>query len=674
MRNHWLTKSMASLMVAICVAVAALVATPSHAEPKSGAFVIRNVRIFDGEKVLDADSVAVADGKIVAVGKDVASPRESQVIDGSGDTLLPGLIDSHVHAWIRPVLEAGLAMGVTTELDMFMWSVNIEPWRKAELKGAFDVADFRTAGTAITVAGGHGMEDVPTMKPISSAEQAQAFVDERIAQGSDYIKIIYDNGPYFAAMPKDIMVAIIKAAHKRGKMVVVHVFSPQGYIDVINAGADGLAHVPIVKMPEPAFRDAVKAHHPFAITTLGYTDFFFGSGRLQSKLPEDPSIGPYLGPPARQILQQPGFNNPLHISYADNEAALRMLRDAGAPLLAGTDANDAQAGGILHTELELMVNAGLTPSEALTDATSVPARIFSLTDRGKIVRGMRADLLLVRGDPTKDIRATRDIVAIWKQGVRVDRESYRDMIAQRNEAWRFGAGWMPDTDAFFQGSSKVRIRVIDGGPDHAQSTMLLACEVKPGIKYPFAGAMYIPAVASRTTGPVDLSGGKDITFWSRGDGKTYSVATFTESGRSTPVLRPFVAGKEWEKHTIPISEFHTDGHDITLISIVATEPGEFHFELSKPHFGAQRWLGLELDNLPKGVKIFEIHKNSPAEKAGLSVGDTITAFNGKPVERYKDVLRLLSETNLHDRVPIEIVRDGKHQTVVIEVMERPATK
>ena len=204
--------------------------------------------------------------------------------------------------------------------------------------------------------------------------------------------------------------------------------------------------------------------------------------------------------------------------------------------------------------------------------------------------------------------------------------------------------------------------------------MLLACDVKPGIKYPFAGAMYIPALASRTTGSADLSGGMDITFWSRGDRKTYSVAMFTESGGSTPVLRSFVAGKEWEKHTVPISEFHTDGHDITVISIVATEPGEFHFELSKPHFGAQRWTGMEFYNRPNGAVLGSIDTDSPAEKAGLKVADTIVAFNGKLVGTYKDVQRLLSETNIHDKVPIELVRDRKHQTVVIEVMERPGTK
>ncbi len=284
---------------------------------------------------------------------------------------------------------------------------------------------------------------------------------------------------------------------------------------------------------------------------------------------------------------------------------------------------------------------------------------------------MRADLLLVHGDPTKDIRVTRDIVAIWKQGVRVDRESYRARIEQENIAWKFGAGWMPDTDAIFNGKSTERLQELDGGPDHARATLILNCDVKPSIKYPFAGAMYSPALALQRAAPVDLSGGKDITFWSRGDGKTYAVAMFTQSGKWTPVLRPFVAGKEWEKHTMPFSEFHTDGHDITLVSIVATQPGKFRFEISGVRIGAYRWLGVQLREESKVVKFSEVNQNGPAAKAGIRVGDAIAAFNGKPVESNKEVLRLLSETHIHDKVPIEIVRDGKHQTVTVEIGDGP---
>ncbi len=85
----------------------------------------------------------------------------------------------------------------------------------------------------------------------------------------------------------------------------------------------------------------------------------------------------------------------------------------------------------LHRELELLVKAGLTPLEALASATSIPARIFDLPDRGRIIPGSRADLLLVEGDPTTDILSTRSITAVWKQGVEVDRQAYRRHLRQQ---------------------------------------------------------------------------------------------------------------------------------------------------------------------------------------------------------------------------------------------------
>src|SRR5262249_6952392 len=106
------------------------------------------------------------------------------------------------------------------------------------------------------------------------------------------------------------------------------------------------------------------------------------------------------------------------LSYAYAQAAVKQLHDAGVPILAGTDAGNPGTahGAALHRELELLVNAGLSPTEALASATSVPATTFGLRDRGRIATGLRADLLLVAGDPTTDITATRDIVGVWKQG------------------------------------------------------------------------------------------------------------------------------------------------------------------------------------------------------------------------------------------------------------------
>lgn len=110
---------------------------------------------------------------------------------------------------------------------------------------------------------------------------------------------------------------------------------------------------------------------------------------------------------------------------------VRRLHEAGVAVLAGTDVpNPGTAHGIsMHRELELLVRAGLTPMEALAAGTSLPADYFALDDRGRISAGRRADLLLVRGDPTTDILATREIAAIIRSGVLVDREGLGVAIA-----------------------------------------------------------------------------------------------------------------------------------------------------------------------------------------------------------------------------------------------------
>ena len=108
-------------------------------------------------------------------------------------------------------------------------------------------------------------------------------------------------------------------------------------------------------------------------------------------------------------------------------SAIPPLAANHVPILAGTDAgNPGTAPGIsLHGELEYLVKTGLTPERALAAATSVSASVFHLTDRGRIAPGMRADLVLLAADPTADIFATREILQVWKAGIPVDRERWR---------------------------------------------------------------------------------------------------------------------------------------------------------------------------------------------------------------------------------------------------------
>ena len=129
-----------------------------------------------------------------------------------------------------------------------------------------------------------------------------------------------------------------------------------------------------------------------------------------------------------QLPESATKNN--HFTYA--EMAIRQLHSAGVPLLAGTDApNPDTAWGVsLHNELVLLVESGLTPIDALHAATAGVTEQFCLVDRGRIEPGRRADMLLVDGDPSKDILVTRNIVAVWTAGHRVDRELIKERVQQ----------------------------------------------------------------------------------------------------------------------------------------------------------------------------------------------------------------------------------------------------
>jgi adenine deaminase len=146
---------------------------------------------------------------------------------------------------------------------------------------------------------------------------------------------------------------------------------------------------------------------------------------------DDDKLGPYiLAAYIRQL--QGNINHGREGKCMIAMDAILPLAEAHVPILAGTDAGNpgTAPGASLHGELEYLVEAGLSPLQALTSATSANATAFHLADRGRIAPGLRADLLLVNGDPTEDIRATRDIQKIWKSGVLLDRKQWLNRIQQ----------------------------------------------------------------------------------------------------------------------------------------------------------------------------------------------------------------------------------------------------
>lgn len=365
--------------------------------------VIRDVRLFDGEKTTPRTTVLIIDDRIAEYD---GGPGDIE-IDGTGRTLLPGLIDAHTHTFGEGDLAAALAFGVTTELDMFCLPESLAIQRELAARRD-DIADFRSAGTLATAPGGHPSQllaapgvDTQGAAPfdmIESPYQAVDFVRARLAEGADYLKIVIDDGAVHGAtlpvLSEQTVRALVVAAHAADLRVIAHAITAAEVRTALDCGVDGLAHVWTDTSDTDLVAD-VAASGIFVISTLVYFEAI-------TEQAADRSV--------------PG-------TAAGAASVARLLYEADVPLLAGTDATPyvPAHGAGLHRELELLIAAGLTNQEALAAATSLPARYFGLADRGRVAPGLRADLLLVEGDPTADISATAAVTEVWRRGVRLAR-------------------------------------------------------------------------------------------------------------------------------------------------------------------------------------------------------------------------------------------------------------
>lgn len=417
--------ALAVLVFSLGSAGAASAAPPSTV---SDSFAITGARVFDGSQVIPAATVVVLDGRIEAVGPNVIPPQGIPVIDATGSTLMPGIIDSHSHARTRQELERAIQFGVTTEMDM--WTLPhfaASMRREQERNGAPYRADFFSAisPAALPEAYPYFLTKQIEKPTLTSPEEAEAFVAARVAEGSDYLKIMLeDENPWFdfelPVLSRPTVQALTQAIHSHGKLAVAHVTEQSHAYNLLFDGVDGLVHIFLDQPVETGFIQLAVQKGIFVVATLNAEEAFITTEGGAS-LVADPDLAPWLTDEEIQYLLTPPIASnitPQNIQIAKDN--VRRLHEAGVPILAGTDV--ATHGVSIHRDLELLVQAGLEPIDALTGATSAAADAFRLTDRGRIAPGLRADLLLVQGDPTADIKATRRIQRIWKAGVEVDRQ------------------------------------------------------------------------------------------------------------------------------------------------------------------------------------------------------------------------------------------------------------
>lgn len=396
-------------------------------------FAVTNVRVFDGEQSHPAMTVIVRDGLIDALAPAGELPDDlpdnMPTVDGTGMTLLPGFIDSHVHVFPGSQEEA-LRFGVTAMLDMYhMGGIeSAEAFRaQRDSLSQVEAADTWSAMYGVTPPGGHPSQmsaqigvEIPTL---ADEDDAAQFIQMRIDEGADYIKIMQDDteleGTALVKFSDARLREIIQAVHAAQRLAVVHVSAHAEAVLAFESGADMIAHVFQDQAADEQLVNLARERNGAVISTLSVLANAAGSGHADDLL-NYPGISERLSPMQQQTLSTRfGGERPEILENALE--SIRRFHAAGVAVLAGTDTpNPGTANGLsIHQELELLVEAGMSPTEALRSATALPAERFGLSDRGRIADGLRADLLLVEGDPTADILNTRHLLRVWKNGYEV---------------------------------------------------------------------------------------------------------------------------------------------------------------------------------------------------------------------------------------------------------------
>jgi imidazolonepropionase-like amidohydrolase/ABC-type multidrug transport system permease subunit len=440
---------------------------------RSGSFLIRGARVITGTgTVLETGSVLVRDGKIAEIyGGTGPDPKEigADPIEGAGKTLLPGLIDAHVHLSppggmstanddydtrkSMPRAAAALLYSGVTGARSAGDGLNDSLWLRGRIESGRTLGAYlKVCGPMFTVEGGHGTEflaHVPQalqesikaelVRMPKSADEARQQVRDLKAAGVDAIKLVLETGwgegMLFDRMDREIARAAAAEAHSAGLPVSVHTGDPRDVADAVEFGARSIEHGSgRGEIADELFARMRKGGISL-VPALGAWEanaaYFAGQpGALDQSLVEQTV-------PARVIQGTRAFLESRKGTDASKAAlfsrAFEKGRDnlvrawrAGVTLVAGSDAGSPLVfhGPSLHHELQLWVRAGIPASVAIQAATGNAAKLLGIAGRtGTIQRGLDADLLLVDGNPLIDIAATERISMVVLKGERIRRST-----------------------------------------------------------------------------------------------------------------------------------------------------------------------------------------------------------------------------------------------------------
>ncbi|MFC3893333.1 amidohydrolase family protein [Lentzea rhizosphaerae] len=386
---------------------------------------VRAERAFDGERwIRDGALVLAENGRIVAVEPATAPvPSGWQVVEHPGSTLLPGLIDAHVHlsgdgesgaldrladyrdaeldSVVETSLRAQLAAGVTTVRDLGCRRFAVLGWRNRP-----GLPAVVASGPPITVAGGHCAN---MGGGVSGTAQLRAAVEERVERGADVVKIMASGGvmtagtdPFQPQFSLDELRLVVDQAHAAGLPVTAHAHALAAVELAVAAGVDGIEHC-----------------------TCGSRDGFrLPAGLLNSLAALRIAVCPTLGgvrvpSPPPHLLE---FLRGVGLLPEQERHRVARFVEGGVRLVSGSDAGigEFKPHGVLPTSIIALAEAGAGLDAALASATAVAADVCGLgRSKGRLRAGFDADLLLVDGDPSGDLTALTRPAAVVLAGQRV---------------------------------------------------------------------------------------------------------------------------------------------------------------------------------------------------------------------------------------------------------------
>jgi imidazolonepropionase-like amidohydrolase len=449
-------------MSSVRLAVCALFVAATWPARSAQVFQSAPPTLFEGARlIVDArrppiqnSAFVVANGRIVSVGRKgaIRVPPTVQRVDLSGKTVMPAIVDTHVHLGYQVGLQFAAEnftrATLVDELNRYAYagiaavlSLGTEPGplpaqlRAEQSEGRVGGARFLTAGRGI--AAPNAGPGTPELKSaaygVTTDDEARRAVREQIDQRVDFIKIWVDdrNGTVPKLSPA-LYRAVIDEAHKRGTRVVAHVFYLDDAKDLARAGVDAFAHLVRDKEMDAELVALIRKQQIVVMPNMAISE-----NGTQAEAPawlDDPLLHD-VAPAAvidrvRNAYAQrpPEAVAPSKATYGVMERSMAALNAAGVRLALGTDdgaVRDHFYAFTAHRELQLLTRAGLKAARALDVATRESAEFLRLTDLGTLEPGKRADFIVLDANPLDDIVNTRKIAAVYMRGEAIDRAALR---------------------------------------------------------------------------------------------------------------------------------------------------------------------------------------------------------------------------------------------------------